>query len=159
VLELYVDGDACPVKNEVYRVAARHDLKVWVVSDGPLRAEGQGRVEFVRVRQGWNAADDWIADRVGAGDIVVTADIPLADRCLKKAARVVAPNGREFTDDSIGEALSRRELMEQLRQMGEVTGGPAPFVPADRSRFLARLEESIQAIKRQQKGAPPMRCP
>lgn len=159
MLELYVDGDACPVKNEVYRVAARHDLKVWVVSDAPLRPPARGRVELVRVKQGWNAADDWIADRAGAGDIVVTSDIPLADRCLKNGARVVAPTGREFTDDSIGEALASRELMDQLRQMGEVTGGPAPFVAADRSRFLARLEEAIQAIKRQQKGAPPMRCP
>ena len=162
MLDVYVDGDACPVKDEVYRVAARHDLKVFVVSDGPLRAEAKGRVEFVRVRQGFNAADDWIADRVGEGDIVVTSDIPLADRCLKKRARVVAPNGRGFTEDSIGEAMAKRELMDQLRQMGAITGGPAPFAPADRSRFLGRLEDTIQAIRRlrdQQKGAPPKRCP
>jgi uncharacterized protein YaiI (UPF0178 family) len=161
MLDVYVDGDACPVKDEVYRVAARHDLKVYVVSDGPLRAEARGRVEFIRVKQGWNAADDWIAERAGAGDIAVTSDIPLADRCLKSGARVVAPNGREFTEDSIGEALAKRELMDHLRQMGAVTGGPAPFVPADRSRFLARLEEVIQGIRRrhQQKGAPPKRCP
>jgi uncharacterized protein YaiI (UPF0178 family) len=160
MLDVYVDGDACPVKEEVYRVAARHDLKVYVVSDGPLRAEAKGRVEFVRVKQGWNAADDWIAERAGVGDIAVTSDIPLADRCLKNGARVVAPNGREFTEDSIGEALAKRELMDHLRQMGAVTGGPAPFVPADRSRFLARLEEAIQAIRRQQqKGAPPKQCP
>jgi uncharacterized protein YaiI (UPF0178 family) len=160
MLDVYVDGDACPVKDEVYRVAARHDLKVYVVSDGPLRAEAEGRVEFIRVKQGWNAADDWIAERAGAGDIAVTSDIPLADRCLKNGARVVAPNGREFTEDSIGEALAKRELMDHLRQMGAVTGGPAPFVPADRSRFLARLEEVIQGIRRQQqKGAPPKRCP
>jgi uncharacterized protein YaiI (UPF0178 family) len=160
VCRLFVDGDACPVKDEVYRVAARHDLKVYVVSDGPLRAEAEGRVEFIRVKQGWNAADDWIAERAGAGDIAVTSDIPLADRCLKNGARVLAPNGREFTEDSIGEALAKRELMDHLRQMGAVTGGPAPFVPADRSRFLARLEEVIQGIRRQQqKGAPPKRCP
>jgi uncharacterized protein YaiI (UPF0178 family) len=160
MLDVYVDGDACPVKDEVYRVAARHDLKVYVVSDGPLRAFAPGRVEFVRVKQGWNAADDWIAERAGVGDIAVTSDIPLADRCLKNGAWVVAPNGREFTEDSIGEALARRELMDHLRQMGEVAGGPAPFVPADRSRFLARLEETIQTIRRrQQKGAPPKRCP
>jgi uncharacterized protein YaiI (UPF0178 family) len=160
MLDVYVDGDACPVKDEVYRVAARHDLKVYVVSDGPLRAAAPGRVEFVRVKQGWNAADDWIAERAGVGDIAVTSDIPLADRCLKNGARVVAPNGREFTEDSIGEALAKRELMDHLRQMGAVTGGPAPFVPADRSRFLARMEEAIQAIRRrQQKGAPPKRCP
>ena len=148
MLEIYVDGDACPVKDEVYRVALRHDLKVYVVSDGPLRASAPGRVEFVRVKQGYNAADDWIADHAGAGDIAVTSDIPLADRCLKNGARVVAPNGREFTEDSIGEALGNRELMDHLRQMGAVTGGPKPFTPADRSRFLARLEETIQAIKR-----------
>ena len=148
MLDVYVDGDACPVKDEVYRVALRHDLKVYVVSDGPLRASAPGRVEFVRVKQGFNAADDWIAEHAGAGDIAVTSDIPLADRCLKKGARVVAPNGREFTEDSIGEALGKRELMDHLRQMGAVTGGPKPFVPADRSRFLARLEETIQAIKR-----------
>jgi uncharacterized protein YaiI (UPF0178 family) len=148
MLEIYVDGDACPVKDEVYRVAARHDLKVYVVSDGPLRAQARGRVEFVRVKQGFNAADDWIAERAGPGDIAVTSDIPLADRCLKNGARAVAPNGREFTEDSIGEALANRELMDHLRQMGAVTGGPKPFVPADRSRFLARLEETIQSIKR-----------
>ena len=148
MLDVYVDGDACPVKDEVYRVALRHDLKVYVVSDGPLRAAARGRVEFIRVRQGWNAADDWIAERVGDGDIVVTSDIPLADRCLKSGARVVAPNGREFTQDSIGEAMARRELMDHLRQMGEVTGGPPPFAAADRSRFLARLEETIQALRR-----------
>jgi uncharacterized protein YaiI (UPF0178 family) len=161
MLDIYVDGDACPVKDEVYRVALRHDLKVYVVSDGPLRASAAGRVEFVRVKQGWNAADDWIAERAGLGDIAVTSDIPLADRCLKNGARVVTPNGREFTEDSIGEALARRELMDHLRQMGEVAGGPAPFAPADRSRFLARLEETIQTIRRrhQQKGAPPKRCP
>ena len=148
MLDLYVDGDACPVKDEAYRVAARHDLKVYVVSDGPLRASASGRVEFVRVQQGWNAADDWIAERAGAGDIAVTSDIPLAARCLENGARVLTPNGREFTEESIGEALAKRELMDHLRQMGEVTGGPAPFQPADRSRFLARLEEIIQAIKR-----------
>jgi uncharacterized protein len=154
MLDLYIDGDACPVKAEAYRVALRHDLKVYVVSDGPLRAGAPGRVEFIRVRQGWNAADDWIAERAGAGDIVVTSDIPLADRCLKSGAMVVAPNGKAFTEDSIGEALAKRELMDQLRQMGEVTGGPPPFAPADRSRFLARLEETIQAIKRRV-AAPP----
>jgi uncharacterized protein YaiI (UPF0178 family) len=154
MLDVYVDGDACPVKDEVYRVALRHDLKVYVVSDGPLRADARGRVEFIRVRQGFNAADDWIAERAGDGDIAITADIPLADRCIKNGARVVAPNGREFTEDSIGEAMAKRELMDQLRQMGAITGGPPPFAPADRSRFLARLEETIQAIRRR-KPAPP----
>ena len=162
MLDVYVDGDACPVKDEVYRVASRHDLKVYVVSDGSLRATAPGRVEFIRVSQGYNAADDWIAERAGAGDIAVTSDIPLADRCLKNGARVIAPNGRVWTEDSIGEAMAKRELMDHLRQMGAITGGPPPFAPADRSRFLARLEETIQAIRRlrdKQKGAPPKRCP
>ncbi|HZN56311.1 MAG TPA: YaiI/YqxD family protein [Candidatus Polarisedimenticolaceae bacterium] len=148
MLDLFVDGDACPVKEETYKVALRHDLKVYVVSDAPLRAGAPGRVEFVRVPQGFNAADDWIAERAGEDDIVVTADIPLADRCIRAGARVVSPNGRALTEDSIGEAMARRELMDHLRQMGTITGGPPPFAPADRSRFLARLEETIQAIRR-----------
>jgi uncharacterized protein YaiI (UPF0178 family) len=136
------------VKDEVYRVALRHDLKVFVVSDGPLRASAPGRVEFVRVKQGFNAADDWIAERAEPGDVVVTADIPLAKRSLERGARVVAPNGKEFTEDSIGNALATRELMDQLRQMGEVTGGPKPFSRADRSRFLSQLETILQALRR-----------
>jgi len=145
---IYVDGDACPVKDEVYRVALRHDLKVFVVSDAPLRASAPGRVEFIRVKQGFNAADDWIAERAAAGDVVVTADIPLAARCLERGARVVSPTGKEFTEDSIGNALATRELMDQLRAMGEVTGGPKPFARSDRSRFLSRLEDILQALKR-----------
>jgi uncharacterized protein YaiI (UPF0178 family) len=148
VLEIYVDGDACPVKDEVYRVALRHDLKVYVVSNAPLRVPDKGRVERVRVGAGLDVADDWIANHAGAGDVVVTADIPLAARCLRGGARVIAPNGTVFTEDSIGEALAGRDLMDQLRQMGVATGGPAPFVPADRSRFLARLGEAIQAARR-----------
>ncbi len=145
---VYVDADACPVKDEVYRVARRHDLKVLVVTHGPLRVPGEGRIERVRVRRGFDAADDWIAAHAGAGDVVVTADIPLAARCLRAGARVLAPDGRVFSEDSIGEALAGRELMDQLRQMGEVTGGPAPFARADRSRFLERLEETIQSLLR-----------
>jgi uncharacterized protein YaiI (UPF0178 family) len=147
VLDIYVDGDACPVKNEVYRVAKRYDLKVLVVSDSPLRVPSDGRVERIRVKQGAGAADDWIAERIQEGDIAVTADIPLADRCLKRGARVVAPDGRIFTEASIGDALAGRELMDHLRQMGEVTGGPAPFAPSDRSRFLSRLDEVIVAVR------------
>src|SRR5262245_64998011 len=147
-MTIYVDGDACPVKDEVYRVALRHDVKVFVVSDGALRASAPGRVEFVRVKQGFNAADDWIADRATAGDLVVTGDIPLAKRALDAGARVLAFSGKEFTEDSIGNALATRELMDHLRQMGEVTGGPKPFSRADRSRFLSRLEEILQALKR-----------
>jgi len=153
VLDLYVDGDACPVKAEIFRIAARHDLKVFVVSGGPVRVPEKGRVERVRVRPGLDAADDWIAEHAGLGDIVVTADIPLAGRCLARGARVLAPNGHAFTEDSIGEALASRELLRQLRGMGEVTGGPPPFGPSDRGRFLSRLGETIDAIR--QRGATP----
>ncbi len=147
MLDIYVDGDGCPVKNEVYKVAERHGLRVLVVSHVALRVPSLSRVEWVRVKQGFGAADDWIAEHVQENDITVTADIPLADRCLKRGARVVAPHGHVFTEASIGDAMASRELMEHLRQMGEVTGGPAPFVPADRSRFLSSLDEVIVAVK------------
>lgn len=148
MLEIYVDGDACPVKKEVARIALRHGLKVFVVSHGPLSVPASGRIEHIRVKKGFDAADDWIAERIGEGDIAITADIPLAERCLKKGARVVAPNGQVFDDASIREAMATRALMDNLRQMGMITGGPAPFVPADRSRFLSRLGEAIQAVMR-----------
>ncbi|MBZ5638121.1 MAG: YaiI/YqxD family protein [Acidobacteriia bacterium] len=147
MLDIYVDGDGCPVKDEVYRVAERYGLRVLVVSHVPIRVPSRSRVEPVRVKRGFGAADDWIAEHILEEDIAVTADIPLADRCLKRGARVVAPNGHFFTEASIGDALASRELMEHLRQMGEVTGGPAPFVPADRSRFLSRLDEAVVAVR------------
>lgn len=141
---VYVDGDACPVKDEVYRVALKNDLKVYVACHGSLRGPARGRVEVVRVKAGLNAADDWIAERAGEGDVVVTSDIPLADRCLKRGARVVAPDGRTFTEDSIGEAMAGRELMDNLRQMGVATGGPPPFGAAERRRFVAALSRAVQ---------------
>lgn len=147
---IYVDGDACPVKAEVYRVALRHGLKVLVVSHGSLRVPTQGRVEHVAVKRGFGAADDWIAEHIAANDVAITADIPLAARCLKQGARVITPNGQLFTDESIGEALANRELMDYLRQMGTITGGPAPFAPADRSRFLSQLDRIIQSVLRRQ---------
>jgi uncharacterized protein len=147
MLDIYVDGDACPVKDEVYRLALRHGLKVFVVTHGMLRVPSKGRVERVRVKPGLDAADDWIAEHAGVGDVVITADIPLAGRCLKTGAQVVAPNGQTFTEASIGDALAGRDLMEHLRQMGEVTGGPPPFSASDRSRFLSRLGEAIVAAK------------
>src|SRR5262245_44507238 len=153
MLDLFVDGDACPVKDEAYRVALRYDLKVCVVFCGALRTQAPGRVEFIRVKQGFDAADDWIAERAGAGAIVVTADIPLADRCLKRGAVPVSPTGKEFTEDSIGDAMAQRALMDQLRAMGEVGGGPAPFEKADRSRFLATLDTVIQRLKRSQRAS------
>jgi len=147
MLDIYVDADACPVKDEVYRVARRYDLKVYVVSDNRIHVPARVRAELVVVRRGWNAADDWIAEHVGADDIAVSSDIPLADRCIKKGARVLGPKGEEFTENSIGEAMATRDLMNELRQMGAVTGGPSPFAPKDRSRFLAKLDTIVQAIR------------
>lgn len=147
-IEIFVDADACPVKDEVYRVARRHGLKVHVISNGGIRPSADPMIETVIVDQGPDAADDWIAERVAAGDIVVTADIPLADRCLKKGAEVIGPTGRPFTQSSIGAALAQRSIMEHLRSTGEVTGGPKPFSPADRSRFLSELDQAINRSKR-----------
>jgi uncharacterized protein YaiI (UPF0178 family) len=152
VLEIYVDGDACPVKDEVYKVALRYGLKVYVVFCGALRTQAPGRVEFVRVKQGFDAADDWIAERATEGDVVVTADIPLADRTLRQGASPVSPIGREFTEDTIGDAVAQRALMDQLRAMGEAAGGPPPFTPRDRSRFLATLDTVIQRVKRRHRA-------
>lgn len=145
---VFVDADACPVKDDIYRVALRHGVKVIVVSGGPLRVPARKGIEHVRVKPSLDAADNWIAEHVGPGDIVVTADVPLAARSLSRGAQVIAPDGRLFTEDSIGGALASRELMDQLRQMGATTGGPSPFSKADRARFLARLGEAIQSIVR-----------
>ena len=157
MLVIYVDGDACPVKDEVFRVAKRHELRVLVVSQGPLRVPSDERVEAIRVGRGFGVADDWIAERIGVDDIAITADIPLADRCLKRGARVVAPDGREFTDAMIGSALAGRELAEHLRAMGELGGGPRPFERKQRSRFLATLEETIRSVQRSPR--PPLDPP
>ncbi len=148
MLDIYIDADACPVKDEVYRVAQRYGLKVFVVSNNGMRVPGGDWLEAVVLPAGFSTVDDWIAERAGAGDIVITADIPLAERCLQKGARVLGPKGHVFTEDSIGEALATRALMEELRQMGAATGGPAPMAKQDRSRFLSRLDETIQAVRR-----------
>lgn len=145
--EIYVDADACPVKDEVLKVAERHGLKTWLVSDGGIRPHPSPLVEIVVVTQGADAADDWIADNILSGDITVTNDIPLADRCLKKGAMAIRPDGKVFTDDSIGMALATRDLMAGLRETGAVTGGPAPFSKQDRSRFLQALDTAIQAAR------------
>ena len=147
-MPIYVDGDACPVKDEVYRVAGRHGLKVIVVSNSPLRVPTSDLVELVVVRGGFDVADDWIVEHVGPGDVAITSDIPLADRCLTKGARVLGPKGHEFTEDAIGEALATRALLDMLRQSGQFGGGPAPFAKADRSRFLAKLDELLHALRR-----------
>jgi uncharacterized protein YaiI (UPF0178 family) len=145
---IFVDADACPVKGEVYRVAARYGLRVFVVSNQPLRTPPGPLVEAVVAGERFDAVDDWIAAQAGQDDIVVTGDIPLASRCLKQGARVLNPKGRAFTDDNIGEALAAREISAHLRELGLATGGPAPFVPRDRARFLQRLDAIIQSIRR-----------
>src|SRR5207244_5791802 len=147
MLTVFIDADACPVKDEVYRVARRYAMPVKVVANAPLRVPTDALVESV-VCPGFGAADDWIAAQAGPGDVVVTADIPLAARCLAKGARVLDPKGRALTDNLIGSALAMRDLMDGLRQGGAVTGGPAPMTPKDRSRFLAKLDEAINAVRR-----------
>ncbi|MGH6621945.1 MAG: YaiI/YqxD family protein [Alphaproteobacteria bacterium] len=149
MLEIYVDADACPVKGEILRVAGRHGLKTWMVSDGGVRPSASPLVELVIVPSGMDAADDWIAARIGAGDIALTADTPLAARCIAKGARVLRFDGRPFDAQSIGGALATRDLMAHLRETGEITGGPPPFTKQDRSRFLDALETAIQAAKRE----------
>ena len=147
MLTIYVDADACPVKAEVYRVAGRYSMRVVVVANAPLRVPTDPLIELA-VRQGFGAADDWIAERAGPGDIVVTADIPLAARCLENDARVLGPKGHPFTEADIGAALATRELLDHLRQGGAVTGGPTAMTARDRSRFLSRLDEAVNAARR-----------
>jgi uncharacterized protein YaiI (UPF0178 family) len=146
VIQIYVDADACPVKDEVFRVAKRHALTVHVVANSRLNLPRDPLFKAVMVTGRFDAADDWIVEAVTPEDIAVTSDIPLASRCLKKGARVLDPKGRAFTDDSIGDALASRELSAFLRDMGEQGGGPKPYTPADRSRFLGALENQIQAL-------------
>lgn len=148
MITIYVDADGCPVKNEVYRVAKRFRLKVCLVSNSKMGIPQEELFELVIVNERFNAADDWIVEQVRDNDIVVSADIPLAARCLEKDARVIDPRGRVFTKESIGDALANRELMAYLRDMGNMTGGPAPFEKRDRSRFLQRLDDVIQASVR-----------
>ena len=154
-IAIYVDADACPVKQEIYRVAERHALKgtalkVFVVSNSPIAVPRDmgDLIERVVVGAGMDEADNWIAERAGAGDIVITADVPLASRCVKSGAEVIAPNGKRFSADSIGMTLATRNLMDSLRSAGEITGGPKPFVPRDRSSFLAALDQAIVRLKR-----------
>jgi uncharacterized protein YaiI (UPF0178 family) len=147
-MPIYVDADACPVKEEIYRVARRYVMKVYVVANAPMRVPSEELIELVVVKGRFDAADDWIAERVETGDIVITTDIPLADRCLRRGSRVVSPKGNAFTEDAIGDAVATRALLDMLRQGGEFTGGPAPFNNADRSRFLSKLDELVHASRR-----------
>lgn len=146
--DIYIDSDGCPVKNEVYRASGKYGLTVFVVCNTYMNVSNEERIRLVVVDKGPDVADDWIAEHVGADDVVITSDIPLADRCIKKGARVLDARGREFTEDSIGNAMATRELMNHLRMMGDMTGGPRPFEKKDRSRFLSKLHEVIQSIMR-----------
>lgn len=148
MVQIFIDADACPVKDETLRVADRHKLKTTLVSDGGIRPSANPLVETVVVSQGADAADDWIAEHIDRADVCVTNDIPLAARCLEKGAFAIKPNGDAFTEAGIGMALATRDLMQSLREAGTVSGGPRPFSKADRSNFLNRLETMVQAAKR-----------
>lgn len=145
---IYIDADACPVKEEIYKVARRYSMKVFVTANQPMRIPTDPLIELV-VRGGSTIVDDWIAERAGPGDIVITTDIPLAARCLAKNARVLSPKGQPFTENDIGHALALRDILDMLRQSGTPTGGPAPMAPKDRSRFLGKLDEMVNAVKRE----------
>ena len=145
---LFVDADACPVKDERYKVARRYGLKVYVVANSFLLVPKEAQIERIVVDAGPDVADDWIVDQCQRGDVIITADIPLAGRCLEKAALVIGPTGRAFTPDTIGMALAQRGLAEHLRSTGEITRGPPPFQASDRSRFLSALDEAVHKARR-----------
>ena len=151
-IEIFIDADACPVKDEIYRVAQRYGLKVYVVANAFMMVPAHPKIERVIVEAGPDIADDWIAERAEDGDIVITNDIPLADRVLKKSAAAIAPNGRAFTADSIGAAVAQRAIMEQIRSTGAITGGPKPFDRTDRSRFLQALDEAVNKAMRKRRA-------
>ena len=150
VLELYIDADACPVKDEAVKVARRHGLKVHMVSNMWMRGDGDPDTHRVVVPEGADAADDWIVERIGAGDIVVTQDIALAARCLEKRADAIGPTGKPFTADNIGMALAMRDLSAHLRETGAIKGNNPSHTKRDRSRFLEALEQTIQSIRRRE---------
>lgn len=148
----YIDADACPVKDEVYRVADRYDLQVFVVCNSWIRTPPSARISLMVVDSGPDVADDWIAERAAPGDIVVTADIPLAERVLLRGAQALHPTGRVYTKDNIGSALASRAIGEHLRSMGEITGGPKPFAPSDRSKFLQALDAAVVRARSPARG-------
>ena len=148
MLRIFIDADACPVKDEVYKVAGRYGLMTTVVANSFIQIPRSSLIERTIVDAGPDIADDWIAERTKPGDIVITNDIPLAERVLKAGGAAIAPNGRAFTPDSIGSALASRAIGEHLRATGEVTGGPRPFGPADRSKFLQALDEAVNRERR-----------
>ena len=148
MLHVFVDADACPVKQEVYRVAGRYDLEVTLVANSWMRVPSEPWIRLELVGDGADAADDWIIENVQPHDIVITADIPLADRCLRKGASVIGTTGKPFTEINIGGAIATRNLLSELRGAGEVTGGPPPINRSDRSRFLQQLDQVVQSIRR-----------
>jgi uncharacterized protein YaiI (UPF0178 family) len=150
---IYIDADACPVKDEVYKVAARYGLKTIVVANSYMNVPRTPMIERVVVEEGPDVADDWIAERAGAGDIVITADVPLASRCVKAGADVISPKGKAFDEGAMGMALATRNLMDDLRSAGEITGGPPPFSSRDRSSFLSALDLAVTRLKRDGFGA------
>lgn len=157
MLHIYVDADACPVKPEVYRVAKRCGLAVTLVANARMRTLSDGQVALQIVGDGFDAADDWIVEHVEARDIVVTADVLLASRCVAKGAAVLGTTGEPFTESNIGQAVATRDLLSELRGAGEVTGGPPPLTDRDRSRFLQGLDTLIQGLRRKQPCLPQRR--
>jgi uncharacterized protein YaiI (UPF0178 family) len=154
MITIYIDADACPVKQEIYRVAERHagkgvGLKVFVVSNAPIAVPRDDMIERVVVGAGMDEADNWIAERAKRGDVVITADVPLASRAVKAGAEAIAPNGKPFSEESIGMALATRNLLDSLRSAGAITGGPKPFSPRDRSEFLSALDRAIVRLVRE----------
>ncbi len=148
MLHIFVDADACPVKQEVYRVANRYRLGITLVTNSWMRVPKEPWISLKVVDDGFDAADDWIVEQIQLFDIVITADILLANRCLKKGARALGPSGKPFTEDNIGHAVATRDLLSELRSMGEIAGGPPPLKKRDRSRFLQQLDNAVQAIRR-----------
>jgi uncharacterized protein YaiI (UPF0178 family) len=154
-LTIYIDADACPVKEEIYKVAVRYGLRTFVISNSFMQIPKSPLIARAIVPAGADAADDWIVEHVEAGDVVVTSDIPLAARVLAKEAQAIAPYGRAFTEESIGLAVAQRALMEHIRSTGQTTGGPPPFSPHDRSRFLQALDQAIVREKRKRSCVEP----
>ena len=149
MLHIFVDADACPVKQEVFRVAQRYELNVTLVANSRMRVPEERRITLEIVGDGFDAADDWIVEHVGPHDIVVTADVLLASRCLKQGASVIGPTGRAFTESNIGSAVATRDLLSDLRGAGAITGGPPPITKRDRSLFLQKLDEIVQSCRRE----------
>lgn len=147
-MQILVDADACPVKEEIYKVALRHTVAVMIVSNSPIRVPDHPLIGRTVVGDAFDAADDWIAERADRQAVVITADILLADRCIKQGATVLSPTGKPFTANSIGSAIATRAIMADLRAGGDIVGGPAPFSKTDRSRFLQALDETLVRLKR-----------